>query len=205
MTAAQRCPMLWIPFVVLLAPLLGRNVYAQAPVPSSSRSDTVEWRITDSLMVDPPGEGCCYSLRAYHLEVKASHGWRRLPVLAFSPDQLPDRSLLLRVVQPDQSIVFGRYVASTGRVVRVAAPPDYDSSSTLPTFSSRRLLLAYDVGGRVIVRRWPRWDLLVTGPPIEGCSDTLLDVEFSPDGRWVIWYPPHCSDRVPDRDSLAVP
>src|SRR6266702_4152086 len=191
MTGTRSRPSLCMPFVVLVAALAWRNVCAQVRRPSGVRPDSVEWRVADSLTVD-------------HLDVKTSHGWSRLPLVAFSPDQLPDRSLLLRVVQLDQSIVFRRYVASTGRVVPVAAPPDYDSSSTLPTFSARRLLVAYDAGGRVVVRRWPRWDFLVTGPAIEGCSDTLLGIEFSPDGRWVIWYPPHCSEQVPDRDSLAV-
>jgi len=205
MMGVRCCPSLCIPFGVVIGALAWENVGAQAHGPSGARSDTVEWRIADSLMVDPPDKGCCYSLRGYHLDVKTSHAWRRLPVVAFPPDQLTDRSLLLRVVQADQSIVFRRYVASTGRVLPVAAPPDYDSSSTLPIFNARRLLVAYDGGGRVVVRRWPRWDLLATGPAIEGCSDTLLGIEFSADGRWVIWYPPHCSDQVPDRDSLGVP
>ena len=174
-----------------------------------SSADTLAWRIVDTIMVNPPEDGCCYGIQAFHLEVQSPTGWRRLPLLHLKPAQLPGRSLLLRVVNRDQTIVLRRY-SLTGRGLTIVAPPtDYDSASTYPEFYAPRRLLVYVVpvpgtGSRVVVRRWSRWELVAQSPVIERCDDTLLGAVWAHDGRWVIWDPPHCTDATPETDSLAV-
>jgi len=199
----------------LLAPLTGAAVLAASSSVAVRNArqlpaDTVSWRIVDTVMVNPPGEGCCYAIRAFHVEVREPTGWRKLPHLQLLPAQLPGRALLLRIVNPDQSIVLRRYSLVGGALSIVPPPPAYDSSYTWPEFHSSRRLLVYtvpvqDTGTRVIVRRWPGWDLAVQSPAIERCDDAMLGASWTADGRFVVWYPPHCEDSTPEVDSLAVP
>jgi len=173
-------------------------------------ADTVAWRIADTVMVNPPGGGCCYGIQAFHVVVQTPRGWRRLPILQLKPAQLPERSLLLRVVNPDQSIVLRQYSLSGRGLSIVPLPPDYDSTSTYAEFYPPRRLLVYIVpvpgtGSRVVVRRWPRWELVAQSPEIERCDDALFGAVWAHDGRWVIWEPPHCTNATPEADSLAVP
>ena len=197
-------------FLTAAAVFAAASASGAASALSQAPADTVAWRITDSVMINPPGEGCCYGIGAYHLEFMAVGGWRRFPFAQLRPAQLPGASLLLRIVNADQSIVLRRF-SRTGRLLSIVPrPPDYDSSYTWPEFNAPRRLLAYTVpvrgvGTRVTVREWPRWDLIAEGPTIERCDDALLDVSWSADARYVLWNPPHCSDSTAVVDSMAVP
>ena len=179
-------------------------------VGSQASADSVGWKILDTVTVEPPDEGCCYSIKAYHLEVQAPVGTRQLPFLQLRPAQLPGRALLLRVVNRDQSIVLRRYSLAGHSLSLVARPPDYDSSYTWPEFLSARQLLVYTVpvpgvGTRVVVRRWPKWELVVQSRNIERCDDAMLGGVWNDDGRYVVWYPPHCTDSTAAIDSMPVP
>lgn len=173
--------------------------------------DTIRWRIADTVTVMPEDTetGCCYDVRALYLEVQEKGGWRRLPSPQLTPAQLPGRALLLRVVNPDQSITLRRYALSSNTMSPVPQPPAYDSAYTYPAFYSPQLLLAYVVrlpdSSRVVIRRWPHWTLVTQSAAIARCDDALLAVGWSSDGRYVLWAPPHCSGSTPDVDSLAVP
>ena len=173
-------------------------------------ADTVAWTIVDTVTVKPSENGCCNDIIAHHLRVQTASGWRILPLLHLQPAQLPDRSLLLRVVNRDQSIVFRRYSLSGRPLSLVPRPPGYDSSYSWPEFFSPRQLLAYTIplrsaGTRIEVRRWPRWELVTQSGAIERCDDAILDGQWTADGRYVVWHPPHCTDSTLAIDSLSVP
>jgi len=172
--------------------------------------DTVRWRQIDTVTVNAPDEGCCYSISAIHIEVLGRSGWRKLASPMLPPAQLPSRTLLLRLVNADQSIVLRRYFPSSGAITPIPAPLDYDSAYTYPEFSAARGILAYvipvrDTGSRIVLRRWPHWELVTQSPAIPRCDDTLLGVGWAHDDRYVLWGPPHCSDASPEVDSLEVP
>src|SRR5262245_32841695 len=44
------------------------------PRGSQTQADTVAWTIRDTVMVNPPGEGCCYGIGAFHLAVQGPNG-----------------------------------------------------------------------------------------------------------------------------------
>jgi hypothetical protein len=188
--------MLWA--LTLLLPLAAAG---------QARPDTVEWQLVDTVWVKPADSaGCCYWLRAFRIAVRGRKSWDTLPVLALSPGQLGDGTLLLRVVTKEQEIVLRRFGTLRRSLTVVSAPAGYPAGATLPMFFAPRRLLAYaTTGGRVEVRQWPEWKLVAQSPEIEGCSDTLLGIEWNPDGTYVRWYPPKCTPQTPPVDSIRVP
>jgi hypothetical protein len=168
--------------------------------------DTVEWQLVDTVWVKPAASaGCCYWLRAFRIAVRSPKNWDTLPVLALRPGQLGDGTLLLRVVTKEQDIVLRRFSALTHSLTVIPPPDRYPAGATLPVFFAPRKLLAYDTGGRVEVRQWPKWKLVAQSPDIEVCSDTLLEIEWNPNGTYVRWCPPKCTPQTPPVDSIRVP
>ena len=179
-----------------------------------ARPDTVDWRLADTVWVYPPGGGgCCYSLRAFRIAVRSGTRWDTLSPVSLPPAQLGDGTLLLRVVTKEQQIVLQRYSPPRHSLTAVRAPTSYNPRMTLPVFFAPRTLLAYaaendtaaGIGYGVVVRQWPGWKLVAWSPEIEGCGDTLLEIEWNADGTYVRWYPPKCTPETPSVDSIKVP
>jgi hypothetical protein len=166
----------------------------------------VDWQLVDTVWVKPADSaGCCYWLRAFRIAVRSRGSWDTLPISALPPGQLRDGTLLLRVVTKRQDIILQRYSPRRRSLTVVPAPADYRAGETLPVFFAPRKLLAYNTGGRIDVRQWPEWKLVAQSPEIEGCSDTLLGIEWNADGTYVRWYPPKCTPQTPPVDSIRVP
>jgi len=166
----------------------------------------VAWQLIDTVWVkSADSAGCCYWLRAFRIAVRSSTSWDTLPVFALRPGQLGDGTLLTRVVTTEQEIVLRRFDPLRHSLIVVPAPDGYPARETLPVFFAPRRRLAYETGGRVEVRQWPEWKRVARSPEIEGCSDTLLGIEWNPEGTYVRWYPPKCTPQTPPLDSIRVP
>jgi len=184
---------------------LPRRSDCQRANSQASRPDTVNWAIVKAVLVSP--EGCCNSMRAFRIAIASRGRFDTLPVLSLQPDQLGDGSLFLRVVSKDQAITLARYHAGTGVLDSVPPPTDYEPTLAHPAFYGPRRLLAYDVDtleeSRVVVRRWPHWQLVASGPVVQHCNEVPLNVEWTSTGRYVRFE--FCRDDTPERDSLKVP
>jgi len=183
---------------------------AMAPTMAAgqARPDTVMWRLIDSVWVEPPAGGCCFSLRGFRLAVRdGGTRWDTLPVWTWRPpSQLGDGTLLIRVVTEEQEFILRRYDSARHELAAVRVPNDYEPKGWfVPEFFAPRKLLAYSRGARVVVRQWPGWKLIAEGPEIEGCSDTMLHGEWNADGTYIRWFPPRCTPETPAVDSLRVP
>jgi len=185
--------------------VIARNGACQGPPSRPAGADTVRWAIVGVVEVAP--EGCCNSLRAFRIAVSTPSHVDTLPVLTLEPDQMGEGWLFLRVVSGHADISLARYQVSTRILDSIAVPDDYDRQVTSPAFYGPRKLLAYGVDtaeeSRVVVRRWPGWRLVASGPAVQHCNEVPLGVEWTAAGRYVRFM--FCKGDTPASDSLKVP
>jgi len=198
------------PFTRSVCCLAGLAVMAgsgpcQRPPSRPARADTVRWAIAGMVEVAP--EGCCNSIRAFRIAISTPSHVDTLPVLTLEPDQLGDGWLFLRVVSTHADISLARYQVRTRVLDSIAVPDDYQPEATSPAFYGPRRLLAYGVDtaeeSRVVVRRWPGWRLVASGPPVQHCNEVPLGVEWAAAGRYVRFT--FCKGDSPASDSLKIP
>ncbi len=190
---------------LLALAVMARSGACQLPPSRPAGADTVKWAIVGVVEVAP--EGCCNSRRAFRIAVSTPSHVDTLPVLTLKPDQLGEGWLFLRVVSTHAEISLARYQVSTRVLDSIAVPDDYHPEVTSPAFYGPRRLLGYGVDtadeSRVVVRRWPGWRLVASGPAVQHCNEVPLGVEWAAAGRYIRFM--FCKGDTPARDSLQVP